>query len=130
VRDGLTVAQAVQRAGFPALVPHRLAGGYLPAAGEISRTAETQSVTIDFRRPNAELGGPGLLLTEALGEPLPPPTGAGQLEVRVRGTVGRWSPVEHRLEWVERGAYVALSGPSFDLSDLLAVAGSLEWVAT
>jgi hypothetical protein len=125
VLDGLTVDQAVRRAGFPLLLPRSLPTAYRAVAAEVTRAGRTSVVTISYRRPAAELDGVGLLLSEARGQPLPPATGTDQVMVPVRATIGRWSPDESRLEWVEGRTYVSLSAPAFDLPELLAIAASL-----
>jgi hypothetical protein len=83
-------------------------------------------VTVAYRRPAAELDGVGLVLYQASGEFLPPPTDDDQFQVRLRGTVARWSPREHRLEWVEAGVYRSITGPGFDLGSLARVADALR----
>jgi hypothetical protein len=79
-----------------------------------------------FRRPAAELDGFGLRLYQASGQSLPPPTGADQQVVMVGGQVGRWSPQDHLLEWMDGSIYRSLQGPEFDLGTLVHVAESLR----
>jgi hypothetical protein len=40
--------------------------------------------------------------------------------------VGRWSPDDHLLEWVEGGVYRSLSGAAFDLTTIAQIAESLR----
>jgi hypothetical protein len=137
VEQDLPPAVAVARAGFLVLVPGWLPAGYRAAAASVVSgpvvapalpPAPATGVTLVYRQPAAELDGVGIRLYEAAGQPLPPPTGAGEEQVRVRGSLGRWSPDDHTLEWVEGGAYRSLTGPSFDLTTMLRVAASLREV--
>jgi hypothetical protein len=111
---------------FPVLTPTGLPRGYDAVSAQTVRTPNVEGLTVVFRRPAAELDGVGLELYQAEGQTLPPPTGAGQQEVRVRAVVGRWWPDGHRLEWLEGGIYRSLVGPSFDLTTMLGIADSLR----
>jgi hypothetical protein len=126
VVNGLTLEQAVARTPFPVLVPSYLPPGYRAAAAEIARTQATAGITLVFRRPAAELGGFGLRLFQARGQPFPPATGADQQTVMIGGNQGRWSPQDHLLEWMEGSIYRSLQGPEFDLGTLVHVAESLR----
>ena len=126
VEEGLDAQAAVQRAGFIVLLPQEgRPTGYQAVAGQAFRGTGRKGVAVAFRRPAAELDGVGLLLYEALGQPMPPPTRGDVQAVEVRGVMGRWSPGEHELEWIEGGVYVSLSGPSFGLTELLEVADAM-----
>jgi len=126
VRNGLDPTQAIARSKFPVLVPTVLPGGYSAAVAQTLEGRGTRGITIVYRRPGAELDGVGLLLYQATGQTLPPPTSAADQVVTVRGVAGRWSPEEHLLEWMESDVYRSLFGPAFGLQDLLGVAAVLE----
>ena len=127
VEDGLTQDQAIAARPLPALLPTSLPRGYQPAAAEIVRGPGRKGITLVYRRPAAELDGTGIRVYQASGETLPPPSGPDQQVVAVRGTLGRWSPDAHMLEWVEGGLYQSITAPTLDLGDLLGVAGSLRF---
>lgn len=127
VMVGLSPDEAIAGLGFDVMMPSALPSGYRPVAATTVSTPTSQGITIVYRRPAAELGGPGLRLYQSAGEALPPPTGADEQAVRVGGGTGRWSPESHTLDWVdEQGVYRSLSGASFDLTTLLEVAASLR----
>jgi hypothetical protein len=126
VEEGLTADLAIDRAGFPVLVPASLPAGYATAGAEVVRSMGVVGVTIVFRRPAAELDGDGIVLYEAKGQGLPPATGADQAAVSLRGTIARWSAEEDRLEWIENGTYFSLGGSGLGLGTLLQVARSLS----
>jgi hypothetical protein len=130
VEDGLPVPVAMRRAGFEALVPSWLPPGYRPASAELVRTPRVRGVTVDYRRPAAELDGVGLLLYQAAGQGLSPPTSVDEQSVTVAGTSGRWSPSSHELEWVSGGIYRSLTGPALELTTLLRVAASMRGVGS
>lgn len=126
VVDGLTLQQAAARVPFQILVPSYLPSGYRLAPAEAIRTHASAGITLVFRRPAAELDGFGLHLYQARGQSLPPPTGADQQTVTVGGHLGRWSPQDHLLEWMDGSIYLSLQGPEFDLGTLAHVAESLR----
>ena len=126
VESGLSVDAALARTRFQVLLPDSMPSGYRAVAAETVHARGSTGLIVVFRRPAAELGGEGLRLYQAEGQRLPPPTGADQQEVEVRGLSGRWSPQVHMLEWVEGGVYRSLSGTAFDLPALLRTAGSLH----
>jgi hypothetical protein len=130
VRIGLTAAQAFAAAGFPALAPTSLPAGYASGAAELSTGRRSRAVTVLYRSPTAQLGGEGILLYQATGERLAPPTDPGAVAVLVRGRVGRWSPDQAVLEWVENGVYLSIAAPGLDLSVVLHVASSLRQAST
>jgi Putative zinc-finger len=119
--DRLSVDQALAEAPF-ALMPAELPTDYRPWA---ARNDGPRAVTVWFRRPGVE-PGPGIVLHQAAGVELPPPLEGEVLAVRVRGTVGRYSPGRAVLEWTEGNVYRSLGGGALDLAGLLAVADSLE----
>jgi putative zinc finger protein len=127
---GITVEKtslALARAAAPyLLLPGYLPDGYRLGPVHLVRIAGRTGVTIFFRRPGTELDGVGIRLHQADGEPLPPPVDPDVLAIRVRGVVGRYSPLRAELEWVEDGAYRSLRGTAFDLAGLLRVAESLR----
>src|SRR5204863_5440026 len=101
VRDGLTPNQAAAQAPFPVLVPAALPSGFAPAAAEVVDTPHLHGVTIVYRQPAAELDGVGLHLYQARRATLPPPHTVTEQAVTIRGAIGRWSPGDHLLEWVQ-----------------------------
>jgi hypothetical protein len=126
VLGGLDPATAIRLAPFAAEMPAAIAGGYAPVAAQLTHMAGGTEITIVFRRGPAEIDGVGLQLSEAPGQSLPPPTDPAEEEVAIRGVLGRWSPDQHLLEWARDGVYFSLSGPDFDLSEMLSVAASLR----
>lgn len=127
VEEGLSPEAALHRAGIQALLPAALPDRYRAVAAQVFDVAGSRGLTIAFRREAAEMDGVGILLSQTEGQHvLPPPTGGDEQALRVRGVQARWSPEEHLLEWIEDGRYVSLSGPSFDLTRLIAIAESLR----
>jgi hypothetical protein len=125
LQERVTVGEAVDAAPF-VLLPSRLPEGYEPSAAFVLRADGRREVTVYFRRPGAEMDGVGIRIHQASGIGLPPPSDPDALSVRVRGVVGRYSPLLGELEWVERGVYRSVSGSALDPDGLLAVARSLE----
>jgi hypothetical protein len=108
------------------LLPTSMPNGYRVGPVHVARMAGRTGVTVFFRRPGTELDGVGIRLHQVEGEPLPPPVDPDVLAVRVRGVVGRFSPVRAELEWVEDGVYRSLRGTALDVAGLLRMAESLR----
>ena len=87
---------------------------------------ESTGVTFVYRRPAAELDGVGIVLYQASGQDLAPPNSPDELTVMLGAKVGRWSPEDHLLEWVDGRVYRSITGPSFDLASIVRVALSLR----
>jgi hypothetical protein len=126
VEDGLSPQEAIARAGFGIQLPEHLPDAYRGMSARLIRTPAGRTLTIVYRRPAAELGGAGLILTQAVGQTLAPPTERGAVAVRVGGAVGRWSPGRHILEWMDQDVYRAVSSSTLDLATLVRVAESLR----
>jgi hypothetical protein len=126
VEDGLSPRTALRRVQFRALLPAWLPPGFREVAAEVVRTPQVRGVAVAFRRPAAELDGVGLLLYQANGQSLPPPSEGEQQALPVAGAPGRWSPSAHLLEWTSGGVYRSLNGPGLQLGTLLRVAASLR----
>jgi hypothetical protein len=124
--SGGVVEQGIDKPGFVLLVPTYLPPEYEPVAAQTARTDRSTGVTIVYRRPAAELDGVGLILYQADGQTLAPPSSPDEEGVTVGMVIGRWSPDQHLLEWVDHGVYRSLSGPAFGLALMLKVAASLR----
>ena len=66
------------------------------------------------------------MLTQRRGTALPPPSSGGEIGVEVRGTVGRYSPAEGEVAWVEAGTVCTLRSSTLGLGELAALAAGLE----
>jgi hypothetical protein len=125
-RTGLSPEQVVASAGFPVQTPTDVPRGYGAVSAEIARVGSDRTLTLVYRRPAAELGGIGMVLTESSAGVLPPPQEAAVQAVAVGRTTARWSPQRHLLEWVDDGRYRSLSCLDLDLGTLVRVARSLR----
>lgn len=125
VQEQVSVAQAELEAPY-LLLPGTLPAGFRPWVAQLVRQGPRTAVSVYFRRPGTELGGTGIVLHQSPNTPLPPPMDPDVFAVRVRGTVGRYSPARSELEWVEDGVYRSLGGTALDLAGLLHVAQSLQ----
>jgi hypothetical protein len=126
VEDGLSPQEAIARAGFAVALPEHLPDAYRVMSARLIRTPAGRTLTMVYRRPFAELGGAGLILTQAVGQALAPPTEPGAVAVRVGAAVGRWSPGQHILEWMDGAVYRAVSSSTLALATLVRVAESLR----
>jgi hypothetical protein len=126
VEDGLSPDDAVGRAGFDVRLPDDLPDAYRATSARLIRTPGERTITIIYRRPAAELGGAGLILTQAQGQTVAPPTEAGVVAIAVGDAIGRWTPTQHLLEWMDDGVYRAVSSSTLDLGTLVRVARSLR----
>ncbi len=108
-------------------LPGRLTGddldGFGDAALRVSPEA-TGDATVTETRSGP--GDRGFVLTQRRGTALPPPSSGGEIGVEVRGTVGRYSPAEGEVAWVEGGTVCTLRSSTLGLGELAAIAARLE----
>lgn len=124
--SGGVVEQGVARAKFALQEPSFIPSGYRRVAVQTATAGKSTGVTYVYRRPAAELDGVGLVLYQASGQDLAPPNSPDELTVMVGSSVGRWSPENHLLEWMDGRVYRSITGPGFDLATILRVALSLH----
>ena len=67
-----------------------------------------------------------MLLEQAPGTPIRPPTESNYETVGVRGVEARYTPGADRLEWVEDGLVLSLRGTGLTRAELVSVADQLE----
>jgi outer membrane lipoprotein-sorting protein len=124
--ERLTLAQAKARTSFAFDVPASVPGGYVLASVQHAVVRGVESVTLDLRQPDSDLGaGPIRIHLEAAAA-LPPAASADQVTVPLGDVEARWIPSQWRLEWVADGIYHSVDGPGVDPGILEAVAASVE----
>lgn len=127
---GLQVRRLTPRAArttsfvqWPAYLPP----GYRASAAFRSRSLDgRETVTVYFRRAEAEYDGYGIRLTQSRPVKLMPPTSETFRGVDIGSTPGRWSDERGELEWRRSGTYRAVLAPSFGASTALRIAESLR----
>ena len=124
--SGGVVEEGVAKAPFGLERPAFLPSGYREVAVQTATSGKSTGVTIVYRRPAAELDGVGLVLYQASGQTLAPPDSPDEQSVMLGSNVGRWSPDDHLLEWMDGRVYRSLTGPAFDLATIVQVAQSLR----
>jgi outer membrane lipoprotein-sorting protein len=106
--------------------------GYLPEGYRVGATLVstskdgTRTVTTYFRRSEAEYEGFGIRIVETDGVEVLTPSSEEFVNVRIGGSIGRWSFERSELEWVEDKKYRAVAVPSGDLATALAIAEELR----
>ncbi|MBI4259772.1 MAG: zf-HC2 domain-containing protein [Actinobacteria bacterium] len=121
----VSLEEAARLLPFPLELPSALPPGFGAVSAEIVEVGGVAGVTVYLQ--GADRGTPeGIRLHLEPASDLPPVSGAEQFTVAVGRSVGRWTPDRALLEWVSGGVYRSLSGPGFELDDLLAVAASLR----
>jgi outer membrane lipoprotein-sorting protein len=106
--------------------------GYLPEGYRVGATLlsegrdATRTVTTYFRRSEAEYEGFGIRVVSTEGVDFLPPSSEEFVNVRVDGSVGRWSFERSELEWIDDGTYRSVAVPSGDLATALAIAEELR----
>jgi len=124
--SGGVVEEGVARAKFALMTPSFLPAGYLQVAVQTATAGKSTGVTVVYRRPAAELDGVGLVLYQASGQTLAPPDSPDEQIVMIGPNTGRWSPEDHRLEWMDGSVYRSITGPGLDLATIFRVASSLR----
>jgi hypothetical protein len=105
-----------------------LAPGYLPPGYRASSAFESASgtVTVYYRRAEAEFDGIGIRVTQSRKVSLLPPTSENTVGVRIGSESGRWAVERGELEWIDHGVYRAVAAPSFGLATAVRIARSLR----
>jgi outer membrane lipoprotein-sorting protein len=122
----LTLAQAKARTSFAFDVPATLPGGYVLASVQHAVVRGVESVTIDLRQPDSDLGAGPIRIHLEAATALPPAASADQVTVPLGDVVARWIPAQWRLEWVVDGVYRSADGPGVDPRILADVASTIE----
>ncbi|MEP6477438.1 MAG: zf-HC2 domain-containing protein [Actinomycetota bacterium] len=122
----LTLAQAKAGTSFGFDVPGTLPGGYVLASVQRAVVRGVQSVTLDLRQRDSDLGAGPIRIHLEAADALPPAASAHQITVPLGAVEARWIPAQARLEWVADGIYRSVDGPGIDLGTLAAVASSIE----
>lgn len=121
--EQMSASDLVSRAGFVVLQPATLPPGYQLSSAELTTIGGNNSASLLYSRAGFDAGG--IRVYQAPGDAIPPAAGTDLVAVGVRGTTGRWSPLQHQLEWVENGVYRSITAPGLGLSQILSLASSL-----
>ena len=124
--ERLTLAQAKARTSFAFDVPATLPGGYVLASVQHAVVRGVESVTLDLRQADSDLGAGPIRIHLQAAAALPPAASADQVTVSLGDAEARWIPSQWRLEWVADGIYRSVDGPGVDPRILAAVASSVE----
>jgi hypothetical protein len=119
---------ALAFAPFPfAQRPTYMPDGYRAATATLARASDgTRSLTVYFRRDEAEFDGLGLRLVQSSPIDFLPPSSEEFVEVTIGNLVGRWSADRGELEWIDGDVYRAISVPSADLYTAVRIAESMR----
>jgi hypothetical protein len=105
--------EAAARFGFVAS-PGSLPRGYAPTAALLTRSRDgRRTVTVYYRRPEAEFDGFGIRITQARPVTMLPPTSESLHSLRVGERRVRWSEERGEAEWRDGLTYRAVAAPSF-----------------
>lgn len=124
--ERLTLAQAKARTSFDFEVPATLPGGYLLASVRLAVVRGVESVTLELRQRDSDLGAGPIRIHLEAADTLPPAASAVQVPVPLGDVEARWIPSQWRLEWVADGIYRSVDGSGVDRAILAAVASSVE----
>ena len=125
----LTLEQAKARTSFEFDLPQELPGDYVLASVERTVVGGVDSVALELRQRDSDLGaGPIRIHLEAAGV-LPASVATDHETVRIGGLDARWTPSQGRLEWIAGGVYRSIDGPDAGREILAAIASSVEAAA-
>ncbi|MGH9224968.1 MAG: hypothetical protein ACRD2W_14605 [Acidimicrobiales bacterium] len=114
----VTLDDVAARIGWPLLAPTQ-PPGFSPPAARIAG----DTVTLAYAGPGVR----SFRIVQQRGTDLSPPAGADVRGVRIRGTVGRYSPSLGLLEFVEQGTtVVGIESASLALAELVEIAEGLR----
>ena len=121
----LTLAQAQARTTFRFGLPDRLPSGYVLASVERAVIGGVEGVTLLLRQRESDLGAEPVRIHLEATDALPPAAASDQETVALGDIEARWTPSQHRLEWIRRGVYRSIDGAGVDLPTLMAIAASV-----
>lgn len=118
VRRGGVSVKRITPAGAARLgfvrAPTFLPSGYRASAAFLSRSRDgRRTVTVYYRRAEAEFDGFGIRITQARPVGMLPPTSESLHSFRVDGRHVRWSEQRGEAEWRDGATYRAVAVPSF-----------------
>jgi hypothetical protein len=120
-RGGPELAVRYSFVSSPAWLP----AGYEPRAVVASSSSSGTTVSVYHRRSQILDGSTEIRITHSDAVKRLWPSSERYEAVRVRGSLARFSAGRTELEWVEDGAYHAISAPGFDLATIVAIAESM-----
>jgi outer membrane lipoprotein-sorting protein len=118
---------ALARSAFAA-APHYLPAGYEPSAALLSksRTGE-RTLTVYYRRQEAEYSGDGIRITQSPSIKLLSPSAEQSFGVSTSDIhKARWFPERGELEWIDGDVYRSVTVPSLDLETAVRIGASLR----
>ncbi len=124
VAERVTLAEARRAVGFAIGVPPALPERFALASVELVRTGGVTGVTIYLRDADVDVGAGTIRLHLEPATSLPPAIATRPVGVDVAGVEGRWTAEPSMLEWIDGGVYRSLTGPGFELEELLRIATS------
>lgn len=118
---------ALERSAFAAR-PNYLPSGYHPSVALLSKSrAGARTLTVYYRRAEAEYNGDGIRIAQSPSIELLAPSAEQSFGITTEEiTKGRWFPERGELEWIDQGVYRSVTVPSLDLETAVRVAGSLR----
>ena len=107
--------------------PMDLPDGYRPRAAVLTTSRQTgDSVTIYFRRTEAEYAADGIRITQSLHIKALVPSSESSVAYDLDGLEARWFSERGELEWIDEGVYRSVTVPSGDLATAYRIARSLR----
>lgn len=130
-REGGLVVKRVTVADASAIPfarePRFLVTGYRPVAAFLAHSRHgPRTVTMFFRRREADFDGLGIRVTQSRGVHQLPPSSETFRAVGIGRLSGRWSSERGELEWIDHGTYRAVAAPAFGMATALRIARSLR----
>lgn len=106
--------------------PAYLPAGYEARSAMRAVTADrVHSLTVYFRRAEAEFDGLGIRIVQSSPVNFLPPSSEEFVGVQIGDLMGRWSAERGELEWLDGKVYRAVAVPSIDLYTAVRIAESL-----
>lgn len=129
-RSGVTIRRLDPEPAFEAFgftsTPTFLPSGYEARSAMRTSTIDgVRSVTVYFRRAEAEFDGLGIRVVQSAPLEFLPPSSEEFVGVRIGDLIGRWSAERGELEWLDGTTYRAVAVPSIDLYTAVRIAESM-----
>jgi outer membrane lipoprotein-sorting protein len=128
-REGVAIRRVTPREGYGLRLvrrPSYLPDGYGAEAMLLTRSARGDKLVAYYRRSLTEYEASTIRITHDASVSELPPSSEEFVNVRLNGTLARWSVERSELEWIDGGVYRAVAVPGWDIDTAILIAESLR----
>ncbi|MGH2817478.1 MAG: zf-HC2 domain-containing protein [Actinomycetota bacterium] len=127
--QGVAIRRVTPKEGYGSSLvrrPSYLPDGYGAEAMLLSSSARGNKLVAYYRRSLTEYEASTIRITNDASVSELPPSSEEFVNVRLNGTLARWSFERSELEWIDGRIYRAVAVPGWDIDTAIRIAGSLR----